>query len=109
MHVTIDKVEFINPKLVYKTKDDESVVPVSENVYIDESGFSPKLLTKALRIEAPNKQEPIEEISTETQTTEEISEVSETVDELTENNQPDRIIFQVVRGRVSSKQIRHII
>lgn len=106
MHVTIDKVEFINPKLVYKTKDDESVVPVSENVYIDESGFSPKLLTKALRIEAPNKQEPIEEISTETQTTEEISEVSETVDELTENNQPDRIIFQVGRGRFRSKQRR---
>ena len=95
IHVTMDKAEFVNPRLVYTKKDEESSVPVPEDVYVDGSGITPKLLTNYLRLKAP------EEVVTDTTAQEETPD--EVLEKELEYKAPDRVLFMAPGGRFRSK------
>lgn len=99
IHITMDEAEFVNPQMVYKTKEEESMVPIPEKVAITKDGFAPTFLSETLRIAAPTQNAA--ETTDEQQATPETLE--EMVNEEMAANEPDHIVFQAGEGRFCTK------
>ncbi len=117
INLSIEKAEFINPRLIYKTEDDESSVPVPEKVFVNKEGIFPEQISSSLRIEAPEKKTDMPEQieNQEIQTVQEDETVStnipETVSEMINDEnetkeQHDHIVFQANGGRFRTKNKR---
>ncbi len=133
IRITMDQAEFVNPKMVYKNKEEESSVPIPEKVTVTKEGIAPSFLTSNLRIHAPSTAIPevtnatdAAETTETTETTEvatmtvpdtttateetEIAAVQDSVEEVPEvteeaaKYEPDRVIFQHGKGRIRAKE-----